>query len=254
LGHAYVAGSTSSTDFPTMNALQPIYGGAYDAFVTKLNPAGSALVYSTYLGGSGYDIGTSIAVDGSGNAYVAGFTSSTDFPTKNPLQPAFGGEYDAFVAKIFEPKGELVSGYELFKGYNCHIGGEPAICGASFSGWTGESSQGGWLRFPGTKQGAWVIVIDYTGTPEFGGSVLLVGGNWFFIYSHSGKVVDGTVTNGKVTWPPTENSSLGCGDGVATVFATLSESGGGIANLTGCLHDLPAGTIIPPRAWGSFAF
>jgi Beta-propeller repeat len=59
------------------------------------------LVYSTYLGGSGGDIGNGIAVDSSGNAYVTGYTFSTDFPTKNPLQPANGGgKVDAFVAKI----------------------------------------------------------------------------------------------------------------------------------------------------------
>ena len=74
---------------------------ADDAFVTELNPTGSALVYSTYLGGSGTDAGYGIAVDSSGNAYVTGYTGSTNFPTMNPLQPAYGGgQYDAFVAKI----------------------------------------------------------------------------------------------------------------------------------------------------------
>ena len=71
-GNAYVTGSTCSTDFPTMNPLQPANGGGDDAFVTKLNPTGSALVYSTYLGGSGSDVGNGIAVDSSGNAYVTG--------------------------------------------------------------------------------------------------------------------------------------------------------------------------------------
>jgi Bacterial Ig-like domain (group 3)/Beta-propeller repeat len=62
------------------------------------------LVYSTYLGGSGNDSGYGIAVDSSGNAYVAGLTSSTNFPTMNPLQPTFGGgSFDAFVAKIGTP-------------------------------------------------------------------------------------------------------------------------------------------------------
>src|ERR1019366_175511 len=74
-----------------------------DAFVAKLSPTGSALVYSTYLGGSGNDQGTGIAVDSFGNAYVTGFTASRNFPTMNPLQPAQGdgGLFgDAFVAKI----------------------------------------------------------------------------------------------------------------------------------------------------------
>ena len=99
-GNAYVTGGTGSTDFPTTNAGQPAYGGSGDAFVSKINSAGSALVYSTYLGGSGGDGGSGIAVDSLGNAYVIGSTSSTDFPTMDPLQPKYGGNYDAFVTKI----------------------------------------------------------------------------------------------------------------------------------------------------------
>ncbi|OGT27859.1 MAG: hypothetical protein A2Z17_01365, partial [Gammaproteobacteria bacterium RBG_16_66_13] len=99
-GNAYVTGLAASPDFPTANALQPAFGGGEDAFVTKVNAAGSALVYSTFLGGSSYDRGLGIAVDGSGNAYVTGFTGSTNFPTANALQPAFGGGDDAFVTKV----------------------------------------------------------------------------------------------------------------------------------------------------------
>jgi hypothetical protein len=70
LGNAYVTGTTESTDFPTVNAIQSSLAGPSDAFITKINPSGSALVYSTYLGGSGGDGGAGIAVDSSGNAYV----------------------------------------------------------------------------------------------------------------------------------------------------------------------------------------
>ena len=115
-GIAYFTGQTSSTNFPTMNPLQPTYpGGEYTAFVAKLNPAGSALVYSTYLGGSGDDSGNGIAVDGSGNAYVTGTTASTDFPTMNPFQPAYGGDNDAFVAKLNPTGSALV--------YSTYLGG-----------------------------------------------------------------------------------------------------------------------------------
>jgi len=101
-GNAYVTGRTYSTNFPTASPLQAAYGGwVFDAFVAKLNPAGSALVYSTYLGGSGDDMGLGIAVDSASNAYVTGSTGSTNFPTASPLQTAYGGgTYDAFVAKI----------------------------------------------------------------------------------------------------------------------------------------------------------
>ncbi len=85
-GNAYVTGSTNSSDFPTQNPYQGTYAGDSDAFITKLTSSGSALSYSTYLGGSDYEDGSGIAVDGSGNAYVTGSTQSTDFPTHKPYQ------------------------------------------------------------------------------------------------------------------------------------------------------------------------
>jgi acetyltransferase-like isoleucine patch superfamily enzyme len=102
--NAYVTGQTYSTDFPiTAGAFQTSRNGSsyYDAFVAKLDAAGAALSYSTYLGGTGSDTGYAIAVDASNNAYVTGYTTSTDFPTTpGALQTAFGGGYDAFVAKL----------------------------------------------------------------------------------------------------------------------------------------------------------
>jgi uncharacterized protein (TIGR03437 family) len=99
-GNAYITGSTGSLDFPTKNAIQGTTGGSGDAFLTKLNPSGSALVYSTYLGGSAQDNGTAVAIDAAGNAYVVGSTFSVDFPTRNPFQSTKGAQEDAFVAKI----------------------------------------------------------------------------------------------------------------------------------------------------------
>jgi hypothetical protein len=114
-GNAYVTGYTESTDFPTQSPFQSSNGGSTTAFVTKINAAGSALVYSTYLGGSGGDIGYGIVVDKAGNAYVVGQTASTDFPTKNPLQPSLGGAADAFVAKLNPTGSALV--------YSTYLGG-----------------------------------------------------------------------------------------------------------------------------------
>ncbi|MTI85050.1 MAG: hypothetical protein FH756_14430 [Firmicutes bacterium] len=101
-GSAYVTGDTSSLNFSTQNPLQPDFGGGIrDTFITKIDPSGSALLYSTYLGGSGNESGFGIALDLFDNAYVTGNTDSLDFPTSNPLQPIIGGSFDAFVAKIF---------------------------------------------------------------------------------------------------------------------------------------------------------
>jgi hypothetical protein len=83
--NTYVTGAASSLNFPTLNPIQAANGGGTDAFVTKLNPAGTALVYSTYLGGAGTDLGTGISVDSSGSAYVVGTTDSSSFPTQNAL-------------------------------------------------------------------------------------------------------------------------------------------------------------------------
>ena len=99
-GDAYVTGLTRSTDFPLQSASQKTLGGTQNAFVAQLNPAGSALAYSTFLGGELSDAGTSIALDGNKNAYVTGQTSSTKFPLANPTQAAIGGGNDAFVSEI----------------------------------------------------------------------------------------------------------------------------------------------------------
>src|SRR5262249_30303223 len=96
-GNAYVAGWTYSSGFQTSNPAQAALAGSSDVFVLKINAAGNALVYSTYLGGSDYEEAVGIAIDGSGNAYVAGGTISTDFPTVNPVQAAMAGPSDAFV-------------------------------------------------------------------------------------------------------------------------------------------------------------
>ena len=105
-GNSYVTGGTdnsqTSNTFPVKNTLQQ-FGGTADAYVAKINSAGTSTVYVTYLGGSGYDTGLGISVDTSGNAYVSGLTYSSDFPTSNGVQNSFGNGYateNGFIAKL----------------------------------------------------------------------------------------------------------------------------------------------------------
>lgn len=107
----YLVGITDSANFPTMNAFQQAAGGS-DAFVTKLAATGSSLIYSTYVGGSGSDLGSGIAVDSSGLVYITGRTASaSNFPlTADALQPAFGGgPNDAFLTKIDPTRAGMAS-------------------------------------------------------------------------------------------------------------------------------------------------
>src|SRR3989442_1243037 len=116
VGNAYVTGSTGSSNFPTTaGAFQTTLGPGGDAFVTKLNPTGSALVYSTYLGGTGFDEGFGIALDAAGNTYVTGETFSLDFPILGAFQSTSGGDFDSFVTKLNPTGSALV--------YSTYLGG-----------------------------------------------------------------------------------------------------------------------------------
>ncbi len=124
-GNAYVGGNTWSNDFPTVNAIQPTYHGNSDAIVVKINAAGTALDYSTYLGGSNFELGWDVAVDQAGNAYATGTTASTDFPTANAIQPALRGSSDAFVTKINSSGSALV--------YSTYLAGSAGAAGVGIA-------------------------------------------------------------------------------------------------------------------------
>ena len=128
-GCAYVTGYTNSTEttFPVVTGPELTQAGVYDGFVAKVNAEGTALDYCGYIGGSVYDIGTGIAVDGRGFAYVTGYTSSNEdsFPVKEGPDLTSHGSFDAFVARVD------ASGMELsFCGY---IGGLAADYGTSIA-------------------------------------------------------------------------------------------------------------------------
>ena len=108
-GNIYVAGATYSPDFPvTSGAAQATKNNDYDAFVAILNPAGKTLAYSTLMGGNATDVATAIATNGVGVVWIAGYTTSTDFPLRNPSQAAYGGGFDAFVVELNTNGGGLI--------------------------------------------------------------------------------------------------------------------------------------------------
>ena len=117
-GNAYVAGETISSNFPTTSgAFSRVMNGAFDAFVTKLNPTGSALVYSTYLGGSEVEFAERIALskDGSNQAYIVGTTSSPNFPTTpGAFDTTANGGFDVFVTRLNASGSALI--YSTFLG------------------------------------------------------------------------------------------------------------------------------------------
>lgn len=131
-GHAYVIGSTCSTDFPVTSSVVQKgnnSSNAFNAFIAELNPAGTELIYSTYLGGSGNDFGSGITIDSSGDAYLTGKASSTNFPvTSGVLQSvnhaAAAGEDNAFVAEL-NPAGTALV-YSTYLGGSSDCPGEDA--------------------------------------------------------------------------------------------------------------------------------
>src|SRR5436190_49923 len=105
--NAYIAGA-AGVGLPTLKAMQPALAGGTDAFVARLDPSGSTLVFSTYLGGGGDDAAIALSLDASANIYVAGTTRSTDFPQKNALSAQFGSAASNFVAELNSDASTLV--------------------------------------------------------------------------------------------------------------------------------------------------
>jgi Beta-propeller repeat len=155
-GDAYVTGTTDSGNFPTTaGAFQSTFGGSYDAFVSKLDSSGSALVYSTYLGGSNRDAGAGIALDSQRNACVTGYTDSSNFPTTaGALQTTYGGFEDAFVSKLalttctVTYKGTFNGNLTISSGLTCIIKGTVTgnVLQSNGSVLTSNSTIGGNLR------------------------------------------------------------------------------------------------------------
>ena len=193
----YIVGDTTSPDFPLQNPTQPSLGGDSDAFVAKLSKDGSSLMYSTYLGGSRAEEGLGIAVDGSGNAYVAGATLSDNFPT-TAVSPSFnigitqtcydpsnpGASIpcsDAYVAK-YDPAGNLsyatyLGGYleDAATAIAVDGAGEAYVTGITYSP-TFDTPNGFQQSRPGGFGDAFILQLDASGKVSYG--TYLGGGGW----------------------------------------------------------------------------
>lgn len=148
--NAYITGQTSSTNFPVGSAYQSTFGGgSADAFLTKLNTDGTAVAYSTYLGGGSFDIGLAIAVDQNNCPYVTGYTSSSNFATtKFTVQTAYGGGQDAFVTK-FDASGQTIAYSTYLGGSNDDEGWGIAVDALGFAYVAGSTASNNFPSTPG---------------------------------------------------------------------------------------------------------
>jgi hypothetical protein len=169
LGNTYVTGGTASANFPTTNPLQSSLRGSNDVFVTKINPAGTAKIYSTFLGSTGVDEGRGITVNSVGEVYVTGSAGFSDFPMKNAIQPTWGGSGDAFLTKLDSTGANLV--YSTYLGGNAidygtaiavDAAGNAYVTGVTFS--TNFPTVNPFQSAKGLQQDAFVAKINPAGT------------------------------------------------------------------------------------------
>jgi YD repeat-containing protein len=238
-GQAHVTGLTNDSTFPTLNATQSSYGGNTDAFVTRLNAAGSGLVFSTFLGGSGADQGNGIAVDLAGNSYVVGTTSSTNFPTANAFQSSSGGTGDAFVTKITASVSTPV------------ITGLNSGTSLSANSWVTSSQN---LTLSGTATPSSTVTLYRRDVGVIGTATANGSGAWSYNYSGT-TLPEGTyafaatATLGGVTSPQSAPEFLAIVDLTApavtlTAPATTTDTSPSVTVTASDLNGLPNGTTV----------
>jgi hypothetical protein len=160
-GSVYVTGCTYSKNFPILNGCQKIYNGNGDVFLTKLSANGRTLKYSTYLGGSDWDLASGVAVDGNGDAFIAGLSYSENFPLANPLFPQKAGSADAFIATL-NPHGNQLVFSSFFGGmkFDRIFGLALDMSGACYlTGFSYSDDFPVLNAFQGLKKGFWDIVF-----------------------------------------------------------------------------------------------
>ena len=236
---AYVIGYTNSVNFPTSNAYQPNRAGSYDIFLSKLSAAGNSLTYSTYLGGTGADYITSyqyggkkIAVDSNGNAYVTGYTNSSNFPTKDPYQGSEPGNKDAFVSKLSSTGNALV--FSTYLGgdsidYTCGIAVDST--GVYIAGYTNSTNFPTKNAYQGSPVGdydAFVTKFSPAGALSYstylGGSLNDYGYDIAVDASENPHVTGYTDSNSFPTQNPYQGSRAGGSDVFITKFSSTGNT------------------------------
>lgn len=277
-GSAYVTGSTDSPAFPTMNPVQAASGGGVDAFVTELNPAGTRLVYSTYLGGNGTDRGFGIAVN-SGSAYVTGITSSANLrTTTGAYQPNYGGGGssgnggDAFVVRFSADGSALVystylggTGDDSGSGIAVDSAGSAFVTGRTLSANFPHSADAYQPAYAGA-QDAFVTKLKADGTgllySTFLGGTGADGGNGIALDSAANPYITGiTDSTNFPTANPEQAASAGSSDAFVAKFgpapasmfslsAHTAGAGSDAASATGTIVS-DSGAISCARSGGS---
>ncbi len=173
-GEAYIAGVTNSSNFPLVNAAQTAFGGGgSDGFVVKLNATGSASLWSTYVGGSSYEIVNAIALRGTGQLAITGMTGSFNFPAVNPIQTNHGGAYDAFIG-VYSATGTLT--------FSSLWGGAGSDAGSSI---TAGTLSGNTLLIAGSTSSSNLNILsgyqsssnDFVSQNGFWANIIVPGGN-----------------------------------------------------------------------------
>jgi len=187
-GDAYLTGLTSSASFPTVNAFQPNYGGGpEDAFVTELNPTGTAAVFSSFLGGSGDDDAFGIGLNSAGNVCVAGYTDSPNFPTTpDAFQTTLNGAYNAFLTMIspnssgqtLTPTVTVTDGSGTYNGQpfsaTATVAGTNGVPGSSLEGvgltltyYVGTGTGGTQLPGAPSSAGSYTVEASFAGSTDY---------------------------------------------------------------------------------------
>jgi hypothetical protein len=235
-GNAYITGTTSSTDFPVVGAFQSTLNGTNNAFVAKLNPTGTTLVYSSYLGGSGSDVAEGIALDLTGAAYVTGATSSANFPTVNAFQPVAHSSGTAFVTKI-APAGSSLAYSTYLGGSNGDSAAGIAVDSSGYAYVAGTTTSSDFpttngafqttSKAPQNVQNAFLCKLSFSGntlsySTLFGGSALTAS-------AATGVTLDSQRAAYLTGWTEATNSAPSDFPTTSGVFQpTLAEGDGGI--------------------------